>query len=168
MPCRSDAPRPHSRGCKTTLVHQSQLACREQETSTRDPPTKSQCHCAPSTRGHVAGSRGCFVFSIEHCCVVWQLIDQTVPEVLLLSPLTAHISHLIALRLSASLCLYPWQPAFNNGESSGRRMGGKQYHGEKKQEIEGDGKLAGRLSRKGARRNESQGLRRTDAQVRMR
>lgn len=60
------------------------------------------------------------------------------------APLSARLSHLITLSLAASLRSYPWQPASNNGESSGPSMGGEWWRGEGKSagdgETEEDGK----------------------------
>lgn len=64
---------------------------------------------------HVASSRGCFVFSVLHKGVVWLPTDQILPELLPLSPLSAHLSHLIILRLclcvlvSLATCLQQWR-----------------------------------------------------------
>lgn len=79
--------------------------------------TQSQCDQTPSTTGtlHVASSRGCFVFSVLRKGVVWLPTDQILPELLPLSPLSAHLSHLITLRLclcvlvSLATCLQQWR-----------------------------------------------------------
>ena len=134
----------------------------------RGSSTNSQCHCAPSTEGHSTerGELGLlFVFPAERWCVVGLPSDHRAQELLPLSPLHAHLSHLITLRLclsalvSLATCLQQWRELWPQHGRSTVPWRGKA----RATEIRGDGKLAERLGRKGEWRKESPRLSRTDA-----
>lgn len=98
-------------------------------TGTRGSST-SQCQRAPSTEGHsTAQGAGGVICSVESSvlsgCPVTREAFAPLPS--LCSSLPSHNIKTVPL------CLYPWQPASNNGESSGLSMGGVRCHGEEKQ-----------------------------------
>lgn len=137
----------HGRTC-TTIIRCSHNG----RTEGRWPAHDSPCHCDPFTAGHCtercAGGGTCSLESID--VVVGLPSDQGgyCPS------LSAHLSHLITLRLCLSVlvslatCLQQWRELWPQHGRSTVRWRGKA----RAREIEGGGKLAERPDRKGERK----------------
>ena len=76
---------------------------KEQMTCTRGSLTNTQCQCAPSREGHSTEQGAGGICSMENIsgCRAAQWPERLLP----LSPLSAHLSHLITLRLCLCACI---------------------------------------------------------------
>lgn len=119
------------------------------------PPLKVIAMVLPRSRSREGGGKGGWWVSavsspLQSMCLTVHRPHNTRAA----APLSAHLSHLITLSLSASLCSYPWQPASNNGESSGPSMGGERCRGEGKSAGDGETEEDGKKKKAGRRARE--------------
>lgn len=108
------------------------------------PPLKVIVTVLPRSRSWGAGGVSAVSSPLQSMCLTVHQPHSTRAA----APLSARLSHLITLSLAASLCSYPWQPASNNGESSGPSMGGERCRGEGKSAGDGETEEDGKKKKK--------------------